>query len=147
MKNILLALELDYKELTKDMIASAKQLAKAFGAKCWLVHIAAPEPDFMDYEVGPQYIRDMLAKDLKDIHKNIQTLANSLKEDSIDAEGLVIQGPTTEMIIEEVKKLSIDLLVLGNKKHGFMYNALIGSTTDELIDNISVPVLLIPEKK
>ena len=46
----------------------------------------------------------------------------------LDAEGLLIQGPTVEMIEGEVNKLNIDLLVLGSHKHGFLYETFVGNT-------------------
>lgn len=146
MKNILLALELQDEELSERLIAQAAKLASAFDAKCWLIHIAAPDPDFVGYGVGPQYIRDLLAEDLKEDHKKIQTYAQQLKQQNISAEGLLIQGATVESIIEEIQKLQIDLLILGNKHHGILYSTFVGSVTDDLLEQISIPVYLIPEK-
>lgn len=146
MKNILLALELQDEALSERLIAEAAKLALAFDAKCWLIHIAAPDPDFVGYGVGPQYIRDLLAEDLKEDHKKIQTYANKLKAQNILAEGLLIQGTTVETIIEEIQKLQIDLLILGNKHHGILYSTFVGSVTDDILEQISIPVYLIPEK-
>lgn len=145
MKNILIGLELDDNELSQKIIAVAKDIAKAHNSKCWLVHIAAPAPDFIGYEVGPQYIRDMLAEDFKADHKKIQGYAEALRNESINAEGLLIQGSTADIMEKEIKKLSIDLLVLGRKNHGYLYKAFLGSTTDELISTIEVPLLLVPK--
>ncbi|MEQ8910025.1 MAG: universal stress protein [Vicingaceae bacterium] len=145
MKNILIALELEEKNFSDKIVKSATQLAKAFGAKCWIVHIAAPEPDFVGYEVGPQYIRDMLAEDLKEEHKIVQAYADEIKKQGLNAEGLMVQGPTEEMILKEVEKLDIDLMILGNKKHGLLYSTFVGSVTDDLIHDLDIPVYLVPQ--
>lgn len=145
MKNILVALELEDADFSKKLIHKAIEIAKAFDAKCWLIHIAAPEPDFVGYEVGPQYIRDVLAEDLREEHKHIQSLAELVKSETIEAEGLMIQGPTEEMILQEIDKLNIDLLVLGNKKHSMLYNTFVGSITNDLIQDVDIPVYLIPQ--
>lgn len=147
MKNILVALELEYDDLTKDMLTEASQLAKAFDAKCWLVHVASQDPDFISQGIEPQYVKDVLEKDMEDMHIKIQTYANDLMAKGVEAEGLIIKGSTTEILKKEVEKLSIDLLVLGNKQHSFIFNIFVSSTTDKLIDYINVPVLLVPEKK
>lgn len=146
MKNILIALELKDEAMSDRLIAEATKLALAFNAKCWLIHIAAPEPDFVGYEVGPQYIRDVLAEDLKADHKKIQAYAQKLKDQKILAEGLMVQGSTVETIISEIKKLQIDSLVLGNKHHGILYSTFVGSVTDDLLEEVSIPVYLIPQK-
>ncbi len=144
MKNILLALELQDKEMSERLIAEATKLALAFNAKCWLIHIAAPEPDFVGYEVGPQYIRDIVAEDFKEDHKEIQAYAQKLKDQKIVTEGLMIQGSTVEAIINEIQKLEIDLLILGNKHHGILYSTFVGSVTDDILEQVSIPVYLTP---
>ena len=75
MKNILVCI--DFHEQTKNLINKAAEIAKAFNAKLWLVHVAAPDPDFVGYDVGPQYIRDARADELKE-----ESVEESSKEES-----------------------------------------------------------------
>jgi len=145
MKNILVPLELNQSDLEKRIINETISLAKSLNAKCWLIHVAAPEPDFVGYDVGPQYIRDELAEDLREEHREIQNIALQFKKLDIEAQGLLIQGATAEMIEVEMKKLAIDLLVLGNKKHSFIDVFFSGSVTDQLMDQANIPILLIPD--
>ena len=147
MKNILVALELNDEEMSNRLVEEAARLALVFNAKCWLIHIAAPDPDFVGYDVGPQYIRDLLAEDLKEDHKKIQSYSQKLKQKNVNAEGLMIQGPTVESIIDEVQKLEVDLLVLGNKHHGILYSTFVGSVTEDIFEKVSIPVYLVPDKK
>ena len=51
MKNILVTI--DFKRNDQLLIDKAFQLAESFDSKLWLIHIAAPDPDFVGYEVGP----------------------------------------------------------------------------------------------
>ena len=67
MKNILVSI--DFNEQEALLMDRAYEFAKAFDAKIWLVHIAAPDPDFVGYDAGPQYVRDARAEDLKGEHK------------------------------------------------------------------------------
>jgi nucleotide-binding universal stress UspA family protein len=142
MKNILVTL--DFKENEQRLLDKAAQLAKPFNSKLWLLHIAAPDPDFVTYDVGPQYIRDSRASELREEHKKLQNYAEELKKDGIDAEGLLVQGATIEMILAESKKLAIDLIVSGHTEHGFFYNAFVGSVSAELIKQSKIPVLTVP---
>lgn len=142
MKNILVTIDFD-KEADL-LIKKAYELAIHFKSKVWLLHIAEPEPDFVGYAVGPQYIRDHRAEELKEEHKILQKYAAELKQKGIAAEGLLIQGPTIEMILEESDKLKTDLIIAGHHKHGFFYNAFIGSVSTEIIKESNIPVLIIP---
>ena len=142
MKNILLALQLDDDE--DLLLIKAQELARAFGAKVWLLHIAAPDPDFVGYEVGPQYIRDSRADELKQEHRLLQEYAEALTQQGIAAEGLLIQGTTEEMILTETDKLGIDLIIMGHHDHGLMYKLFVGSVSTQIINKSDIPVMIVP---
>lgn len=145
MKKILVTIELN--ENDQLLIDKAFQLAKAFNSKVWIVHIAAPHPDFVGYGVGPQYIRDTRATELREEHKKIQNYVTSLINKGIDAEGLLVQGATIEMVLEEATKLNADLIIAGHHKHGFIYKALSGSTSEEIVKKSDIPILIVPLNK
>ena len=142
MKNILVAL--DFKGNEKLLIDKGYEFAKAFLAKILLVHIAAPNPDYIGYEVGPQYIRDFRAAELKKEHRLLETYSNKLKEKGIECEGLLVQGATIEMIIKESNKLNIDLIITGHEEHDFIYKAIFGSVSRNIIKKSKIPVLIVP---
>lgn len=142
MKNILVTIDFDTE--SGLLIEKAYDLAIKFKSKIWILHIAEPEPDFIGYAVGPQYIRDHRAEELREEHKILQKYAQELNNIGVEAEGLLIQGPTIEMIIEESVKLNTDLIIAGHHKHGFFYNAFVGSVSTELIKESDIPVMIVP---
>lgn len=142
MKNILVTI--DFKKNEQLLIDKAFQLAKQFDSKIWLIHIAAPDPDFVGYGVGPQYIRDSRAAELRKEHKILQEHTIELKKKGIKSEGLLIQGATTEMIMEESKKLNIDLIIAGHHEHSFLYKAFVGTISGKIIKKSKIPVLIVP---
>lgn len=142
MKNLLVAV--DYTKNEKFLIDMAFQLANSFHSKIWLIHIAAPDPDFVGFEVGPQYIRDDRAAELRKEHKLLEEYTNSLIKKGVDTTGLLVQGATIEMIIKESKKLNIDLIIAGHHEHGFVYNAFVGSVSAKIIKKSKIPVLIVP---
>ena len=147
MTNILIPIELDDSPLEGRIINTAISYAKSLNAKCWVIHVADPNPDFVGFEVGPQYIRDELAEDLREEHRLIQNIANLFTENKIDCKGLLIQGASHDMIKQEIEKLNINLLVLGNKKHNFLDIFFSGSLTNDLMNEVNIPVLLIPDNE
>ena len=142
MKNILVAL--DIKPTDTLLLAQASFFAEKCGAKIWLVHVASPDPDFVGFEMGPKYIRDFVADELRSEHRQLRTYVDDLETKSFDVEGLLIQGPTIDMIEEEIKKLKIDLLVIGSHKHSFLYETFVGDTALRIVREVSIPVLIVP---
>jgi nucleotide-binding universal stress UspA family protein len=141
MKNILLCI--DFHESNR-LIDIAIEWMKPLKAKLWLIHAAAPDPDFVGYEPGPQYVRDNRARELKNEHQELTKLVRIVKEKGVDAEALLIQGPTIEIIIAESKKLHIDLIITGHHEHGFFFKIFNSDTASKLISKSSIPVLVIP---
>lgn len=144
MKNILVPLELADDKIDQRLISAAIDLALPFEAKCWIIHIAPPNPEFVGYEVGPQYIRDELAEEYRDEHRKIQLYTEQVKAKTLSSEGLMIQGATAEMIETEIEKLKIDLVILGNRKYSFLEVLFKGSLKDELIESLKIPIFLVP---
>lgn len=142
MKNILVTIE--FEDQSDLLIEKATEIAAKYGAKVWLVHIAAPEPDFIGYGTGPQYVRDTVAQDLREEHRTLQKYADEMKNNGVEAEGLLVQGSTIETIVKESEKLNIDMIVIGHHKHGFLYNLFMTGTDELLIEQSKIPVLTIP---
>lgn len=142
MKNIIVSLDFDHTE--EVLLKKAKAFGKAFNAKIWLLHIAAPDPYFVGYEPGPQYIRDSRAEELKDEHRLLQKFAKQLQDSGIETEALLVQGATIETIIAEAKKLKAELIIAGQHKKSFLYKAFVGSVSSEIIKESQIPVLVVP---
>ena len=142
MKNILIAI--DFNDSEKTLVDMALKWAKCFDAKVWLLHVADPEPEFVGFGVGPQYIRDTIAAELRKEHRKIQKYSGYLREKGVEAEGLLIQGATISMILKEAKKLNIDLIITGHHEHGLLYKAFFGSVAKGLLKKTRIPVLIMP---
>lgn len=142
MKNILVPV--DFSEVTKAVIATAHSMADAYSAKLWLIHVAAPDPEFVGYEAGPQSVRDQQATHLRDEHRLLQEEAARLREAGVDATALLIQGPTVEKIMEEAERVGADCIVLGSHGHGAVHRALLGSVSESVLRKAARPVTIVP---
>ena len=141
-KNILVAV--DFNDSIGDLMNYANELGKKFKAKVWVLHVADPEPDFVGYEPGPQYIRDLKAEEYKTEHRSLQEICKNFISEKIESEALLIQGSTVEVVIEEAQKLEIDLLITGTHKHSFLHNLLNENVSVELLKKADIPLLTIP---
>ena len=83
MKLIIAAL--DQSEISDEVLNRAVEIAKAFSARVVLLHIAAPNPDFVGLEVGPQSVRDARANELRQEHSEFQKKATDICEQGVDA--------------------------------------------------------------
>lgn len=142
MKNILIAI--DFHDKTQILIDYATKFARVFDSKIWLLHVAAPDPDFVGYGVGPQYIRDFRADELKEQHKNLLSYVDSIKSQGLESDGFIIQGAKIEMIMEESEKLDIDMIITGHHDRGFFYEVFRGSVSSNIVSDSKIPVFVIP---
>jgi nucleotide-binding universal stress UspA family protein len=141
-QNILVPI--DFSDVSKDMLEQAAALARAFPASLTLVHVAAPDPDFVGYDVGPKHVREYRADELRGEHRELQAAAEALREQGIEARALLIQGPTVEMVLKEAKKLAADAIVIGSHGHGAVHRLLLGSVSEGVLRGAECPVLVVP---
>ena len=142
MKNILASV--DFKGKENLLIEKAKELGEKFSSKVWLIHVAAPDPDFVGYDAGPQFIRDNRADILREERRYLQNFAESLNQNNIESEALLIQGATVETILQKAETLQIDLIIMGHQSHGIFYEAFFGNVSESIIKKSKIPVMVIP---
>ena len=142
MKSILVAV--DFSQGTQRVLDCAADQARAFGCPVWVLHVAAPEPDFVPHAADPPSMRDQVAAELRAEHRQVQALAAQLTERGLDATPLLVAGPTVEKIGEEAASLEAGLVVIGSHGHGLVHRALLGSVSEGLVRHSEVPLLIVP---
>ena len=142
MKNILVPV--DFSSVGKKVINTAGTMAASMGAKLWLVHVAAPDPDFVGFKTGPTYVRDHLATVLRHEHAQLQSMAEELRAAGNDAEALLVQGPTTETLLDEAERLKADLIIMGSHGRSGLFKAFVGSVCEQVLSASRIPVLIVP---
>ena len=134
----------DFSPVSKAVIEQAGSLAKAFSAELTVIHVAAPDPDFVGYAAGPQTVRDDRARELRTEHRELQAIAEGLRDRGISAIALLIQGPAVEKILAEGRRLQADAIIIGSHGHGALYRALLGSVSEGVVRTARCPVLVVP---
>ena len=142
-----LLVALDFSPASQAVLTIAEQQARALAAKLYLIHVVAPDPDFVGYEVGPQSVRDAVAHEYRDQHRQLQEAADKLRQAEVDTTALLVQGPTGQTLLEEAAKLGADLLVIGSHGHGAVYDLLAGSVSHWILQNTFLPVLVVPIRR
>lgn len=136
---------IDFSEVTERQIEVACRMAGCERLPVLLLHVAAPDPDYVDYRVGPQQERDALAEGLHEDRDRIHGLAARF-EQGVEVESLVVMGQTAETILDEAIRRDAALIVIGSHGHGRLYDLIVGSVTESVLHSATCPVLVIPAR-
>lgn len=140
--NILIATDLSAE--SRPVIDYGKDLAKKLGAKIWLLHIAEPDPTFVGYDNDPQAMRKVIAETFHQEHNALQRLSGELRAEGLECTALLVQGPVVSKILSEAEKLAAEMIILGSHGYGAMKRLLVGSTSESLLEQTKVPLVVIP---
>lgn len=143
MEHVLVAI--DFSAVTDAVLAAARRQATKVSSKLWLVHVAAPDPDFVGFEVGPSFVRDQRAAELREEHAQLQQYAEGLVAEGFEAEALLVQGPTTDTLLEVAGKVNAAMIVMGSHGRGALYRAFVGSVSEQVLREARIPVLIVPD--
>jgi nucleotide-binding universal stress UspA family protein len=147
MRAMKILVAIDFSESSPLILQRAAGLAALLSAQVWLVHVAAPDPDFVGYEAGPQVVREQVSRRFYQEHQRLQAEAQILRDRGINTTPLLIQGPTVPTLLHEADKLDADIIVVGSHGHGAVYQLLVGSVSEGLLRKATRPVLVIPTRR
>lgn len=145
MKNILVPV--DFSDATAQVVATAEKLARAFGAKVWLLHCVAEEepagvigeiPGFISRSNLP--LREMHAEEFR----QLSDLGTSLRDRGVDTEEVLVSGSAIDRIRGAADQHDADLIVVGSHGHGALYELLVGTVTRAVLQRIGRPTLIVP---
>jgi nucleotide-binding universal stress UspA family protein len=121
----------------------AATIARKAHAAIQLVHVHPPEA--VGYLEGAAYIDESLDEHAKEQEKlYLDRTASKLREVAgVPVTTKVLLGPITEAIEAAARDLPADLVVLTTHGRGFLGRFWLGSTTDELVRHLTMPVLLV----
>jgi nucleotide-binding universal stress UspA family protein len=138
---------IDFSDATDGILAAAARLGGALRSPVCLLHVAAPDPDFLGYQTGPQVVRDQVARHWHEEHRQLQAFAEKLKAGGLEATALLIQGATAEKIIEEATRVGAEMIIVGSHGHGALRHVLLGSVSEAIVRHAACPVLVVPSPR
>ena len=134
----------DFSDATGHVIRAALQLLRLSEGDAYLVHVAQPEPEFIGYDVGPDSVRESIARELRAKHRKLQELTEEGWPSGVRVTALLVQGPTVQKIVDQINRLAVDVIVLGSFGHSPLPEALMGSTASAVMKSAGCPVLVVP---
>jgi nucleotide-binding universal stress UspA family protein len=140
MKNILVAI--DFSEASFNAISYAAFIANALDTQLTLVHAYTNTSAFDERAKGQLYdsLEELEAANEKLLKKEIERIARKF---TVKINTIVLRGNPVEVINEVAEKNNPEMIIMGMKGKGES-NSILGSTTVSMIDETSIPLLIIP---
>ena len=135
----------------------ALELARTFRADLYVVHAVEPMGLFAE-SVLQSYLDEQALNELHNQGLNTvmatieQRVLDSFREECADGQQdlrmiqsvKVIQGDPSQVILEQARTLSVDLLIVGSHSHGSGTEGHLGRTAARVLQLAKVPVYLVP---
>jgi nucleotide-binding universal stress UspA family protein len=134
----------DFSDLSTAVAGRAADLALAFKSEVYIIHIIPPTPIYSGSEISPPVIMDYTLEEWRTEQRDLDSMADYMKQKGIKAETILLSGPISEIILSKAMELNIDLIIVGAHSHGFLYRAFIGSVSEDLLKRAPCPIMVIP---
>jgi manganese transport protein len=73
-------------------------------------------------------------------------LVEHLREDGLDADGVLGYGSPPDELSRIARDEHFDLLVMGTHGHGFIADLALGQTISPLLHRLPIPILVVPNR-
>jgi nucleotide-binding universal stress UspA family protein len=147
MKNILVAV--DMSDGCTNVFNKGAELARAFSGKLWAMHVVPAGPGkygdgtYIQNERDSGLPRKDAAELLREKHRKIQGMVQTVRKDGLNAQALLVKGSVMEKILNEAEIVNADMIVLGSHCHGSMFHHLFCNVCNGVMQKSIRPVLVI----
>ena len=138
---------IDLKPRSRMALRRAINIAHQFNSKIFILNI---HEEFRTKEqmVMSRVSVNTLSEEFKKIavsaKNDLKNLVHDLEADDIDFEYLLRDGKPSDVIINIMDKNNIDLILMGTNGRNSILDYVIGSTTQNVIEKATCPVLVMP---
>jgi nucleotide-binding universal stress UspA family protein len=133
---------LDFSAHSDRALASAKGLAKTFGARLHLlhayhlpVHVAMPDQIIIPQDFWTS-VREAARSKLEEVRKSVAA-------EGIQVEAHLVEMPAAEAIQQAAERLGADLIVMGTRGLTGLKHVLLGSVAERTLRTARCPVLTV----
>jgi len=154
MKKVLIAL--DYDKTANKVADAGYSLANAMEAEVVLLHVISDPIYYSSTEYSPILgLTDSLGVDplnfdspdrLRKVSQHfLDEMKNHLKDENVQT--LLQDGDFADSILKAAKNLHADIIVMGSHSHKWLENIMLGSVTEKVLRQTTIPLFIIPTKK
>lgn len=154
LKKVLIAL--DYDKSAQKVAEAGYVMAKAMNAEVVLLHVISDPVYYASVEYSPiMGLTDSLGVDplkfegierLKEVSQHfLDDTKNHLGDATIQT--MLREGDFADSILAVAKELHADILVMGSHSRKWLENIVMGSVTEKVLRQTSIPLFIVPTKK
>ncbi|ENV48372.1 universal stress protein [Acinetobacter brisouii] len=135
----------DGSETSLAAVKQASSIAKAFSSKVTAVCVLAVDPFVaVEFVNTDQFINDYVAKAKEEIQEILEQAKSLFAQEGVTAETQILEGQTIhKVIVEATKDLGADLIVIGSHGRKGIKKLFLGSVTQAILSESTVPVLVV----
>lgn len=120
-------------------LAVTGDIAHRYKARVTILTAYEPLPR----DLGTPYVEDLMAKRLAEGEALVREAARVLEDRGIPCETTVLQGPAADAILEAARVRGCDLIVVGSRGLSRITAALLGSVSQQVVQQATCPVLIV----
>ena len=135
----------DGSSTAQEAVRQATELARALGAKVYLVSAYEPVPEGRLRDERQQVPEDLqwMVNPREDVEQTLEDGAGTLKESGIEVETLAREGDPADAILDVAEEKKADLIVVGNKGMTGAKRFLLGSVPNKVSHHAPCSVMII----
>ena len=135
----------DGSDTAGEAVRQATELAKALGAKIYLVSAFEPIGNQRLREERQQVPEDMswMVNEREDVNATLRDAAEQIQADGVQAETFARQGDPADAILDVAEEQNADLIVVGNKGMSGAKRFLLGSVPNKVSHHAPCSVMII----
>jgi len=154
MKKVLIAL--DYGPTAQKVAETGYLLAKTMGAEITLLHVLSEPVYYSSPEYSPimgfngfMAMDSLKLNDVGVLKKASLVFLEKSKQHLGDKtiKTVVKEGDFAEAILKTAKTLHANVIVMGSHSRKWLENILLGSVTEKVLHQTSIPLFIVPSKK
>jgi len=135
---------IDLTSSSDDVIRAIPQVANQ-GETVIMLHVADPEPDFVGFDPGPDVVREQIEKEFSQQQEQLENFAETVSLNAFKVTATQKRGASAAVIMETADQHDVRMIIMGNRRHGTVYDILVGSVAEEVIRAAAQPVLMVPK--
>ena len=120
-------------------LAMACDLARRYGAALHMISVE----ELPDFPASIDEIIEIKDAENHKFHRVIESAQELAKANGVALDAEVVAGHAAASVVERVKAVKADLLVVGFMGHSALYERIIGGTSDRLVRLAPCPVLVV----
>jgi nucleotide-binding universal stress UspA family protein len=135
---------LDFSTLTEAVLEMAKLLAVTFDGEIHLIHVIRADPSLTGYLPQPLLVEEPVPVHCGKAHALLQQEAHALREAGYRCSSSLYEGEIVETILQKVRDMEADLIVMGARNKGRLQRFILGSVSNGVLKRALCPVMIIP---